>query len=459
TFEPYTLTALDHLLMPTYVCLLPIFRVKEPSACIPILEAGIARFFAEFPFLAGTVTKVSGHADKSNVLQVRPPTEAFLDEYPFVKVKHHSERISHMSCVRGLHEDLIPIPYETPTGYPTPGLRFQIGVMKDGVVLCVQWHHRLMDGVGCAIAIECLARCCCSPQAARIKFLTSPREQKAMREQIQQSTRSGVKSQSQAHVGAYGPFGYRYLPSQISVNYVFNPKRVETLESVCNDGPRGSSPSSNAHAPLTSDDVVTTLIWLCATRARHKASESVSSAGLQTSSLMRYVECRRALQPPLPLTYMGNAIGTGISHCTIEDCGLGNRDIILVNGRPEVSPETGRCLRRLASMATVTKQSVAHDFVSGILARMHSTTDWDSCTLTPVDVSVSSLRKLPLYGLDFGPTLGRVVDVEVLESVLHGQCAIKPAKGRGPDVPWEVRMAFPSEVLARLEEDELFRWV
>ncbi|KGO47519.1 Transferase [Penicillium expansum] len=171
TFEPYVATPLDHSMTPTHLAAFLTFSLDKPFKAIPILEAGVTRLVRYLPFLTGNVTFSTLIPHKENVFEIQPPTKQFLLEHPMLKIKYHEQPIfsQQSSLVVAqdivLSEDIIPIPFALAEDYPSPIFRFQANVMPDGIILCFNFHHTAIDGIGIAGIMDALAVCCRDPDA------------------------------------------------------------------------------------------------------------------------------------------------------------------------------------------------------------------------------------------------------------------------------------------------------
>lgn len=448
-FKPYDLTALDHLLMPVYLHLFVSFQVEKPQTNIAVLEAGLSRLVSEWPFLAGNVAK-----SDTNTLMIQPPSEAYLRHHPMLQTQHHRGSIAQVASLDGLRSSLLPIPDATPTVYPTPALRFQANIMEDGIVICVCWHHNFMDGMSFNVVLESLARSCRHANASTTQLPTTPQQQEAVRSQIQacflQSPASFVYND------AYGPSEYRISRDQISRRYTFCPNRVEYLTRMCN---AAISKDESTHIRLTDDDVVSAAVWLCGSRARFWASSPAGSTCLKTSSLIRAVDIRRVIQPAIPRTYVGNGALAARSYCTVEDLGLVHGDINTIHEESHLKPDTFHSLLRLACATRANCASVDSKHIQDIFSSMKVLDNWDSLNICPADITISSLRRLTIYALDFGPDFGPVMNVDALESRMDAHCCILPARAQSPQAAWEIRIVLPEKALQYLQEDELMGWL
>ncbi|KAL5364737.1 transferase family-domain-containing protein [Aspergillus floccosus] len=453
-FKPYYLTALDHLLRPSYVRFVLSFQVEKAQTAIAALESGVFRLVSELPFLAGNVTNPGKCRDRSNALMIEPPSEDYLRHHPILRIQYHRGSITQIASVDGLRSSLLPIPDTASAVYPTPALRFQANIMEDGILICICWHHCFMDGLGAHVVLESLARSCRHASASTMPLPATAQQQESIRSQIE-----AYFLQSPATLGYNGAYGlseYRFSGDQISCRFTLCPNRVGLLARMCN---AAISKDESTPTRLTDDDVVTAAVWLCGSRGRYRASSPVGATGLKTSSLMRPVDIRRAIQPPIPRTYVGNGILFARSYCTVEDLGLDRGDIDTIHGEPRVKPATLNSLLNLACATRAACASVNAEHIRDVLSCMKAVDHWASFNMCPADIYISSLRRFPLYALDFGPDFGPVVDVDALESTLDTQCGILPARAQTPQTAWEVRIALPEKAMQYLQEDELMAWL
>ncbi|KAF3401696.1 O-acetyltransferase pyr7, partial [Penicillium rolfsii] len=153
-FEPYILTPLDHCLPRFHLFPSFIFKIDSPSSAIPILSLAIPRLMHLLPFLTGNVTASTQLEGKENVLEVQPPTQEFLNKYPFLHIKNHRQSIScampgsNVTLSKSVRENFIPIPLDMAGESDSPVFRVQANIMSDGLILCLAFHHMALDGVG-----------------------------------------------------------------------------------------------------------------------------------------------------------------------------------------------------------------------------------------------------------------------------------------------------------------------
>ncbi|OOF96171.1 hypothetical protein ASPCADRAFT_506933 [Aspergillus carbonarius ITEM 5010] len=478
SFQPYILTPLDHLVPPFYALFYLSFQPQHPPEAVSTLKTGISHLVSQWPFLAGNVARVQkGH--KRNILELQPPTAADLLRYPILQVKHHQYSMSHEMSLPTINDKLLHIPTKVPISYPTPAVRFQANVMQDGVVLCLGWHHQVMDAVGIFILLGSLSRLCRGldrKTAIPTRFPTDPKHEERSRRQIEEATTPKRCDWE----GAYHRFGCEevwngYSEPLICRRYAMHTDKVNYLKRTCNNliqdlvssplKPRGTLSDDiteylEEKDHMSSDDVVTALTWLCASRARRRAVPRHSSDLPRMSSLTRLVEVRSVLQPPLPRSYLGNSVVAARAQCDWEEIPASQKSPGISGNRGHVDEELTYALLKLALRSRAKCRSIDNEHIRGLINCMKECDDYTSFSTAPAGVEISSLRKLDIFTWDWGPNIGPMVDFDTIDSRTDGLSLILPASSANPgQSPWELRITLPLAVMEEFEKDELLGWV
>ncbi|KAJ5549095.1 Transferase [Penicillium frequentans] len=167
------------------------------------------------------------------------------------------------------------------------------------------------------------------------------------------------------------------------------------------------------------------------------------------------VDVRNLLQ--LPLSYMGNAVlgiqiftePEAISACPVQS----NGESIIAK---DVSSNDVAFVANLARQTQETTQKITGTYVKGEISHRCASNDWASYA-RPGDISVSSIRRLSLYELDFGSSLGRVRNFDLPENRISGLGWIMPIRFEG--APWEVSIAFEPRIMEGVQKDRLMKWM
>ncbi|KAK4867940.1 hypothetical protein LT330_007599 [Penicillium expansum] len=403
TFEPYVATPLDHSMTPTHLAAFLTFSLDKPFKAIPILEAGVTR----------------------------------LDIV--------------------LSEDIIPIPFALAEDYPSPIFRFQANVMPDGIILCFNFHHTAIDGIGIAGIMDALAVCCRDPDAGPEILRTSPLKEQQSRLQIFEAA-SGLNIkghyQKQDLPSPCEPTPSSMPYSLTSRKFVLDAEKIAKLRTECATILKNQS---NPHASkISSNTTLAAVIWLCTIRANIKTKPTPAPT---KSCALLVTEARSKLRPKLPLSYIGNAVIlqpvytplTAIVSSTTSS----NYNTHIT---PRLDYDDIKLLAELTSSVHNALGSVCDETIRELISAIAASDNW-AANPRPNDVIISSLRSFPTYSLDFGPGFGPVRDFDMPERRIPGQAWIMPARYKGQSSPWEVRLTLDPGVMGNIEKDRLMTWL
>lgn len=509
-FEPYNLTPLDHVLFHSHIPLFGAFFLDNPSSGADVLEKGIQQLIIQLPSLAGNVVKKVDSEGRKNVYEVQPPSPAFMREFPMLKIKHHLQRIPHKDLEPDVarefydnvsSEKFIPLPISISFLEPQPVARFQANVMQNGILLSFCFHHRAMDGSGAGVVIAILATCCrfqrrfinrfsvgvimaalvvcgrVTKTEARL-FSSINNSQIHARRQIAKAAHNNATDYSKI----YGPNQLQLAEahgSLVSRVYTLDARKIRQIKDTCNslacllldrkelqifkNGKRERRGTTDG--PFSEDDIVTSILWLC--RSRSKTDNSLPPASSSHSSLLRVVDIRKVLKPPILKTYIGNGVGFARSSFRMEHTRSSKSATDhYLEGKENVDAEDLMLLFRLALETRRCLTAVDSDHVRGLISHVMGQTDWSSTVFHPADVIVSSLRHAAIYRLKWGPLLGRLCEFDIPENRIESVAWIKPAHyypidlATGlSDAPWEIRWTLRPAEIKRLQQDKLFRSV
>ncbi|RAL04966.1 O-acetyltransferase [Aspergillus ibericus CBS 121593] len=477
SFQPYILTPLDHLVPPSHALFYLSFQPKHPSEAITAIRMGIAHLVSQWPFLAGNVARIQ-KGDKRNISELQPPTAFDLLRYPILQVKHHQQSISHAMSRPVINDELLHIPTKVPITYPIPAVRFQANIMQDGIVLCLGWHHQVMDAVGVSILLGSLSRCCrgLDQKNALPRWLpTDTKHEGRSRRQIEQATTPNRAVRE----GAYHRIGCEEIwkgssEPLVCRRYAMQTDKVNYLKDSCNklihDLARGAETREklsdgfmkvlNENDHVSSDDVVTALTWLCVSRAHRRVVSRHSSELPRMSSLTRLVEARTILQPPLPRSYLGNSLVAARTQCDWDEIPASQKGHHIARKGGQVDEEIINALLKLALRSRAKCNSIDDEHIRGLINRMKNCDDYTSLSIAPGITNISSLRKLDLFGWDWGSKMGPMVDFDTLDGRTDGLCLILPSRSANPGQSiWEIRITLSSAVMEEFERDALLGWV
>ncbi|PYH66290.1 O-acetyltransferase [Aspergillus vadensis CBS 113365] len=474
SFQPYTLTPLDHLLTPHHVFAYMSFRPEQKSEAIDAIESGLSNLVSQWPLLAGNVARVQKE-NRRNVTELQPPTTSDLLQCPLLRVEHHQHTISDALSTPVIDYEMVNIPKTLSSSNPIPAVRFQANVMQDGLILCLAWHHQVMDSLGVTIVLHALARSCSgsnrkSTNARRLP-MDLDKEEQARRRINQAATTSNPDLKDAYCESSYEEIRGRQPNSIICRRYTMHTDRVNYLKNSCNDLAhelaKGHSTSQEASPTgsqyklenISNDDLVTALAWLSISRARRRVASKHSSDLPRVSSLSRNIEVRSLLQPPLPRSYLGNSLVLAKTQCEWNDIPTPQEAFPIT--RKRMDKETINALLKLALMSRAKCKSIQDEQIRGLIGRVEECDDFSSVSGAPAEVIMSSLRKTDIYASDWGKKLGPLLDFDTIDGRTDGLTLILPDRNpakRG-ESNWEVRVNLPVEVMEEFGKDELLLWV
>ncbi|PYH29001.1 uncharacterized protein BO87DRAFT_401684 [Aspergillus neoniger CBS 115656] len=399
-FKPFTLSSLDHIVPSVYLFTYITFKLDSPSNGIP----------TPFPSLAETVM-IEELVGKQNLMQVTPADASALHESPMLKVIHHAAKTSAVECDDVQHADFVPILLHLHTTDPSPVLRFQANVMTDGLVLCLTFDHRMMDGLGVLAILDSLAACCRGDPA-----LTGMAAQLQKKQQL-----ASIKSSAPYNVQDKFKARPKVPCSPVSRRFAVSPEKISMLKEKCNS--MFCTKSGQTFRPkLTNGDILTALIWISVTRAKQASSPTTPKDTLSTLSCL--VEIRTILYPKLG-TYIGNAMMT--TQCVLNEI-----------------------------------RSITTEQATRYVSHINTLDDWSSFQAQWAELFVSSIRHFDVYGLNFGSVLGPVENFDLPDPRISGMCWVMPARpvsGGAREMPlWELRIVLEEPVMECLKREPLFCW-
>ncbi|KAJ5355414.1 Transferase [Penicillium cataractarum] len=464
-FKPYVLTPLDHSIFPVYLYPSFAFHIESPGLAIPILELAVSRLVYLLPFLTGNITASTQLKGKENVLEVQPPTQRFLMDHPMLKIKHHRQCISPMTSGSNiktdqlLNESLVPIPFEMAAEAISPIFRIQANIMSNGLILCLAFHHMAMDGVGLLNVATALATCCRDSRAEIETLPTDPQREEHSRQLILEN--GHVAKRTDKFEAEYGEYSWDLSSSPecdepTSKIFKLDASKIERIKTECQlmveKHPNMPNPQ------LTSNTVVTAILWLCWIRAKHHGLDSTETPNNAESSILTAADIRGKIEPCLPSSYLGNAIMTVETSARIQDL-WSTKDVHRESYRSgHVDSLEIKHISRLAGSLQISAESIDSQYISNVISHIVSNDNW-AATPRPAEFLVSSIRAFKLYDLDFGPTLGPLRDFGLDHNRIPGFCWIKPARYNTTLAPWELIIMLEPKFMRNLERDGLINWL
>ncbi|BCS26954.1 uncharacterized protein APUU_60002A [Aspergillus puulaauensis] len=495
--NPGRLSRLDQIMPPTYILFTLIFPVDDVTATINQLKAGTLLLESTVPFLLGHV----GYGGQSE------EGKACLEILPYVEGGNLSI-ITHIQYLAASYRDVFPTshaangavadPSHLPLSFnpvlttPAPIFRLQINALKDGVILGFAVNHGVIDGTGLGILLREFGACCRSAKSdnpiplsvgipSDVQLTTRawlddctapPRELQKYKDENDEFICSSVSSQPVEGLGSVVSASRGSLSTR---TFALEGRIVQGIKSNVNRI-IGALPSlRNAYADVSwvsSNDIVVALAWMSFNNARlfagaqplHDWSQPDNSAQKSSGGISFTVNIRNRIEPPLPSSFLGNAIlpvrqpvpnkllllGASGDHGEFTD-DLCPNSVISMNSK------RGECYIGLACAALSVRQrlnTMDSDNVRRVLSYINEPMSPKTIAYNSMDILVTSWRDMGTYHVDFGDHLGYPMDMRVADIGVGGMFVVLP-KRRAPDEKWEVKATAEPDVINHLFEDTL----
>lgn len=417
------------------------------------------------PFLTGNITASTQLEGKENVLEVQPPTQEFLKEYPMLKIRHHNQSIScampgsNVTISKSLRENFVPIPLDMAGKSKSPVFRVQANIMSDGLILCLGFHHMALDGVGLVNVATGLATCCRDSQAEIGSLPTSPIREQMSRQSILEIG-SGAKNTQPVEVDL-GEYAWDLGSSPdaeepISKTLTIDANKVERIKAQCQLVMENSSMSPNPR--LTGNSVASALLWLCWIRAKYYGSDTVEMPTNTESRILTVVELRDKIEPCLPSTYLGNALLTVETSTRIQDILSTTTVDYEANYAGHPHRHEIEQISKLAVSLQDSAASMNSQYIRNVISNIVSSDNWASIP-RPSEIAISSIRQMKVYDLDFGPVFGPLRHLSMEFNPLPGVCWINPARFNTRLAPWEFVISSEPSFIRKIQQESLMKWL
>ena len=464
-FDPFVLSPLDHSIGFLHLAPFLTFEAQDVNKCVSVIEAGLARCIELLPFLSGNVAPSNRLPGKENVLEVRPSTADFLQQHPMLTVRNHDAFVNPKNGTPVVNydfinnESFISILPTMALEELSPVLRLQANVMRDGVIVCFCFHHMVMDGAGMVGVMKSIASCCKNPGATLDNLPTTPLQQEKSRKMILEA---GAAPSSHSEITTGRGATVFDLQGEISSDFVsriisLDTTKIKALQAASME--KLKSAHAGSEVSISRNAIVTSVLWMSFTRARHLLSAANGEKGPSESSAIMASEIRQKIQPGLPSSYFGNGVVGAHAYSPVEPILSATKE----SSHPishSISPNLKEMdiLAELALQIQKAFNSITAEFVQDYIRHIVTQNDW---SLPPrvADVAVSSLRSFRLYELDFGPAFGPVQRFDMPETRIPGLAWIMPIRNGRTSDPWEVRLALERKMMEYFQEDRLIRWM
>ncbi|KAI4140334.1 MAG: hypothetical protein L6R39_005841 [Caloplaca ligustica] len=307
----------------------------------------------------------------------------------------------------------------------TPVLIVQANFIPGGLLLCFAGMHNCMDGTGLGQVIRMFATLCRGEQLSREEVEAANLD----RAQLPVSLKAGQSPMPHPEMTVKANADQKTDPGNITTSvwsyFTIPASKLNTLKV------EGSKQITSGW--VSTNDVVNAWLWKAVTRARWPHID-VEKA----TTLLRAINGRRALDPPLPAQYLGANVMCAYPRFTVTD--------LIQQPLSEITQEVRRATNAVndhyvRSVATLIRMEPDRNKISFVIDAPDR------------DLLVSSWAALPVYE-DFGGLLGRPEYVRRPTSPpWTGVCYMMP---KHPDGSLALVLSLREDDMHRLRSDKEF---
>ncbi|KAK3113340.1 hypothetical protein LTR53_009462 [Teratosphaeriaceae sp. CCFEE 6253] len=462
TTTSLSLSAFD-LAMPTiYIRKLFGFRFTDPTrrqaACSGIQRALIATI-SRYPFAVARFALAEHRPDQQGPLVITYPSTVSLEDLraPLFVLRELTDALCPHTydslCEQGappsqfLKPTWCSLPVNPRPGQVCPAFGLQVNFLEGGLVLCFSFHHAIFDGAAAATFLRAFG----AEMAAKRSPSDTVAANTAALERLSWRASAPEKSCGAYHFAEYD-FSSAPLPAPTPLAstariLTFTAAKLAALKVDILQFLHGTE--TPAERSVSTADCLGGLVWVAVLRAR--------SARLTPESTARWaiaINARTRLDPPLPQTYMGNAVVHTLATAQIGQ----------VVKRDEMQISLGS----IACAATRVRTAVSA--VDDTYLRARQALFSSLPTPSTIPTALQRRMDLPNTGLDFSDWREQGADVEFgipgaesseadwvrkTWSANEGAVNFMPRHGggRGGDADWEVLLALSVADMGRVCEE------
>ena len=449
---PLLLTPIDNIVPRGYVEYLLFFPAppaSEVSAVVDTLRDGLSKTLKAIIQLSGTIQVF----DQKGGLCVTGPWNT-VDDIVLVKDLRHDGGLEYRQLkdqkfpLKDLDRSII-VPVDRMEMNEKPVTLVQLNIIKGGMIVALCLHHSCTDANGTAAIAKVWAAYCRGEDGSRL----------VSGEMIDRRRLTKIWGGTNLKTVLLGIY-YMLLGSLIWRIYKWTRKCKETAappETAILFFPKGklaelkSMVSSSERAKdddvwVSTNDALCALIGCCAHSSR---DEEIRAMTDRSCSILAVVNLRHRLHPPLPVDYIGNAVGS-----------------ILV---PIPSQVVDSTLAKVVKTAHLIRDQIKQrdeSYLRKLLALLRYVPDWPSVAESTEAgafedrFKFTSWANLCFYDLDWGNVVGAKVERVRSKTYDANLCIILPelkSPGFADDERGiEVVVNFEKGQMGRLKQNELF---
>ena len=443
-----SLSALDQIMPRVYSRLILSFPLatSDSSKTASLLQQAFERTVDDIPILAFNVvassdrpgrfelqSSASMSAAKFAVKELKAQTSGW--KLPYSDLKGASFPLSEL-------DDQILAPVGMlPTSTPAPSCAAQLNVLEGGLLLCIAFHHSVMDGTAYSTVFKVLASHCQAlqnehgPKSSTFTLQDGSFDRQPLLN-IEKDSRAKLPpayaNRPPAPPSATTDAPIPAMPPMSTAIFTLDNFALASLK---HDIAEEISGHGEGEAWTSTNDVIGAVLWHAITTARSTGSP------IESSRLGMAVNGRGRLHPPLPDTYLGNV--------NIYASSVVDGDTL-----------TSTSVADMAKTAVAIRQSISQiddAFIRNLISAVDALED--PSTVIPAfnsflgnDLAITSWLDMGIEDFEWG-ALGKVDAVRIPRAAFDGLCIILP---RTADDGIEVLVGLKTEHMEKLKADEHF---
>lgn len=320
---------------------------------------------------------------------------------------------------------------------PEPfALSVQANFIPGGLILAVIWHHAVCDGNGLNMLLQSWSKhTSLLTSGSRPTVAAQPNAASLNRTPLMQGSHNvdisqlpGLKWTKDLSLPDFSAG----IPKFTWAIWNLSPTNAAKLKKVA------SAPNDDVSMPwVSTGDAYTALLW-----KRYAAARAASKPSLTTSKLWFPVDFRSKVVPPLPATYLGDAVLPRVAESSTTD--LAQADSLYSTAT------------RIRQAVNDISDAVIREHI-GFIGALPKISDVSfNVDLFGADLAVTNWADLGYLSTEWGAAMGRPAFLRRTgDSALFGGVAV--VQPRDPEGGLKIMTLFEDETTEKLKDDETFR--
>ncbi|KAE8413049.1 transferase family-domain-containing protein [Aspergillus pseudocaelatus] len=445
------LTPLDLAMPRTYIRVLLVFQTAISTLAVTqSLQHGLDKLLKQVPWLSGRVFPSTSMQNKAS-LEIRfnaGDTPTLFDKGSIAAT--YTTLSSHGLPMEAIPSEVWPVPSMIDDalcamGAPVFAASF-FRFADQSVGLCVCLHHNAVDAAGFSEVVRLWAR---NVTETEFEFSGSPQ---GRLERVSTALSPGlgeISALSSESLFALHP-EYSSVPPAMPTEFAPCTSRLFAISIHRINGLKKTLRKYMPNTPTT-NVLLCALIWTTITRVRTNRKPALES---ETSRLVTAVNGRQRISERLSIPenpYFGNAVLYSLTKCHVGVLTTSNEEAM------RSLAQLCECISESQSQSTINSRRIAEvyrlvDYMEDYRSLF---VGWD--LFGSRDLTITSWADLDLYGMDFGPMLGKPTFVRLPCMEADGVAIILPRQRALSEEMLEIMVMLRRDDMESLENDSMWR--